>query len=140
MGVKSTFNQALADEICEVVSTSPKMLEEICRERKDWPTAKCVYEWRIKYPSFGEAYARAKQAQIDALVNHVFVLLRDTSNDYYIDDEGKRKINHAYINKLKIEVDAIKWLASKLMPRLYGERNTKTDDDNQDAISKVRID
>lgn len=137
---KSTFNQALADEICQVISTSPKMLEELCAERPHWPCYQTVYEWRIKYSSFGDAYARAKHTQIDALVNHIFVLLRDKSQDYYINDEGKTRINHAYINKLKIEVDAIKWLASKLMPKLYGDRNPKTDDNTDDAISKVRID
>lgn len=137
---KTMFTDKLAAEICEVVSTSPKMLEELCNERKHWPTAKCVYEWRIKIPSFGEAYARAKMAQIDALVNHIFVLLRDTSNDYYINDEGKKRINHAHINKLKIEVDAIKWLASKLVPRLYGERSIPKNEDNEDAISKFKVD
>ncbi len=139
MAGKSTFTQDLADEICQVVSTSPKMLEELCADRKHWPRAGTIYEWRLKIPSFAEAYARAKVCQIDALVNHIFVLLRDTSRDYYIDDEGKRKINHAHINKIKIEVDALKWLASKLVPRLYGDRIVK-DNDNEDAISKVRVD
>lgn len=140
IGRRSTFNFELAEEICLKVSTSPRMLEQLCKEHPHWPIANTIYEWRIKYPLFGEMYTRAKQAQIEPLVNHIFVLLREKSDDYYEDREGKRCIDHAHLNKLRIEIDAIKWLAAKLAPKLYGERNVVKSNDNEDAISKFRVD
>jgi hypothetical protein len=38
------YSEELAQEICEVVSVSPKLLEELCEEHSHWPTAKAIYE------------------------------------------------------------------------------------------------
>lgn len=135
-----TFTPELAEKICHAISTTPKMLEEICKDRDDLPSASTIYAWRIKYPSFGEMYSQAKAAQIEVLVNQMFVLLRDRTNDYVFDADGKPCINHAHIHKLKIEVDAIKWLAAKLAPKLYGDRAPGKSNDSEDAISKFRVD
>ncbi len=120
MSRPSTYNDDIAHEICTAIANTPKMLEEICAENSDFPTAKCIYEWRLRYPKFGEMFARAKQEQIEPLVNTVITKARDARNDFYSDGEGKTCVNHAAIQRLRIELDNIKWYASKLAPKLYG--------------------
>ena len=114
------YSDEIALEICELVSICPKMLEELCEENKHWPAPQTIYKWRIKHAKFGEMYARAKQCQIEPLVSTIILKAREASKDFYHDEDGKKHINNAHISRLKIELDNIKWYASKLAPKIYG--------------------
>jgi len=129
---------ALEDEICLGISTSPYMLEELCKENPHWPRANLIYERRILDPSFGERFARAKQAQIEVLVMHAFNITRQ--RDIYLSDrEGNPSSDHGILNARKMEVDLIKWLAAKLAPKIYGDTNKNANaNDGEDFISKNR--
>lgn len=115
------YSDELAEEICITVSTSPKMLEELCAEMPHWPCAQTIYEWRIVNEKFGEMYARAKCSQIEPLVSTILEKARDRKEDFYDDGDGV-KINYAHLQRLRIETDAIKWFAAKLAPKLYGDK------------------
>lgn len=120
-GRPSIYTEKLGDEICEVVSTSNDMLETLCNERKHWPTAPHVYKWRRRMPKFGLRYAIAKQEQVDALVSNSVSKVRNKDNDFYYDSDGKKAINSAAMQRLRIEVDLIKWYAAKVAPKIYGD-------------------
>jgi len=120
VGRPSTYTIELAQDICDAVAHSPKMLEEICEENPNFPVANTVYKWRLRHAEFGEMFARAKMQQIEPLVNTVISKARAAINDFYDDGEGKRCVNHAAIQRLRIELDNIKWYASKLAPKIYG--------------------
>lgn len=121
-GRPSGYNEEIAEEICDAVSDTPKMLEDLCDEHDHWPSAKTIYKWRRKYAEFGQMYTRAKQDQIEALVSRAFVIARDRSNDFVADSEGKLHANTPRVQGMRSEIDMIKWLASKLAPKIYGER------------------
>lgn len=136
----STYTEELADEICEAVSTSPKMLEDLCEENKHWPYAKTIYKWRLKYPDFGQKYAIAKQEQIEPLVSTILNKARDKSQDFYIDSEGKSQANTPHLGRLRLEIDAIKWFASKLAPKLYGDRSETNHGVTEGSLMQKLID
>jgi hypothetical protein len=114
------------------------MLEEICEQRSHWPTAKAIYEWRIKNPAFGEMYARAKQAQIEVLVSRIFTLARNRDDAYLLDEKGNAHADGFTMNNKKLEIDSIKWLAAKLAPKLYGDKKENDDKSSDDFISRNR--
>ncbi len=124
-GRPSMYTDELAQKICDVVAKTPDMLEEICAKYDDFPCADTIYTWIRKRPQFAEMYARAKEDQIDRLVSHGFDIIRDRSNDLY-DDGEKKAVNHASIARTKMESDYIKWLASKLKRKKYGDSQEVT--------------
>jgi len=133
-----TYTEELGDDICLAVAVSPYMLEELCNQKPHWPCAQTIYEWRIKIPSFGEKYARAKQAQIEVLVERIFLLSRSKKDDYLEDKDGVKFADNVAICNKRHEIDSIKWLASKLAPKLYGDKKQTDDNDKDDFISKNR--
>lgn len=138
MPAKIECTEELALEICRLVSTTPDMLEEICDKNPHIPKANLIYEWRIKYPFFGEMFTRAKQCQIEVLVSRIFMLARSNKGEYIDDDKGVPRPDGVIMNNKRLEIDSIKWLAAKLAPKIYGE--AKSDKGNEaDAISQFRV-
>lgn len=130
------FNEKIAKEICKAISTSSKGLKRLCAENKHWPSRSHIYSWFDEQPLFKDAYARAKQNQIESLVDDIIEIADDTSLDYIEDEKGKIVVNHDHINRARLRIDSRKWLAAKLCPRLYGDKNKE---DENDAITRLRL-
>jgi len=108
IGAPTRFTQELANKICEAVATSPYGLDKICEENPEFPTAKCIYDWRMRHHAFGEAYARAKIQQADLLAEECLNIARNCTKDNW--------------GQTRLLIDTHKWLASKLLPKQYGDR------------------
>lgn len=137
---KTTYNAELAEEVCRVLASSSKSLNKLCKLHKHWPPRSTLFEWRMRNDDFAASYARARQHQIEAFIDDIVDIADDASNDYMEDEDGNLVDRPDHIARSRLRVDTRKWLACKLVPKLYGDRTPKTDDDTQDAISKVRID
>ena len=122
VGCPSTFTKELGDEICAAVATSSDGLTKLCDRNPHWPTAKCIYEWRLKYKEFGDNYARAKAKQIDVLVEEILIIADDGSKDYYINSKGEEKFDSEHVQRSRVRIDTRKWLAAKLAPKVYGDK------------------
>lgn len=75
-------------------------------ELPDIPHISTVYDWLDSHPEFSESYARARSRQADTLASRVL-------------DEAMNS-HDAQIGRLRI--DALKWTASKLAPKKYGDK------------------
>lgn len=122
MGRPSLFTQEIADEICRAVSTSIDGLGRLCKRHEHWPEQACINGWRLDYPNFGSQYARAKQLQADLMAEHIVDVSINRSNDELLDANGAAKPNMASIQRDRLIVDSYKWIASKLMPKVYGDK------------------
>lgn len=127
MGVPLTYTKEIGEEICLKIATSDKGMRRLCKENPHWPCYQTIFEWRIKIPSFGDQYAKAKQDQIETLVDQIIDIADDTSNDTLIkknkDGENYEVCNTEWINRSRVKIDTRKWLASKLAPKIYGEKS-----------------
>lgn len=121
-GRPTDYNLEITHEICEEIASSTKGIKRLCKENPHWPSHNAIYRWLNKYKDFSDLYARAKQQQVEALVDSILEIADDTSNDYIINDEGKLIPNHEHINRCRLRIDSIKWLAGKLAPRIYGDK------------------
>jgi hypothetical protein len=72
--------------------------------------------------SRSEMYARARQERADLLADEIVEIADDGRNDTYVDDEGKVRVDHDVIARSRLRVDARKWVAAKLKPRVYGDK------------------
>jgi hypothetical protein len=118
------FDQAIADEICKAISTTTDGLGKLCKKNEHWPPQTTINEWRLAYSQFNDQYARAKQLQADLLVESILDTSRNNENDTIIGDDGRTHSNMAAIQRDRLVVDSIKWIACKLMPKVYGDKQT----------------
>jgi hypothetical protein len=75
--------------------------------RDDMPAISTVYLWLAKHQEFSDKYARAREIQ-----GHVHASLA-VESAIHAEDAGLGRL--AY--------DALKWHASKLVPRVYGDKS-----------------
>lgn len=106
MGRPSSYSDEIADEICNLIADG-QSLRTICAD-DDMPNKATVFRWLAAHESFRDQYARARDAQADALV------------DEMIDIADAADADNAQAARL--QVDARKWVASKLKPKLYGDK------------------
>jgi len=101
------FTQATADLICERIATG-ESLRSICRD-KEIPDKATVLRWlqSDERLEFRDQYARAREAQAD----HYFDAIIEIADDETLD-----------VNRSRLMVDARKWAAGKLRPKVYGEK------------------
>jgi hypothetical protein len=74
---------------------------------KDCPSPTFVYEWLAEDAVFASQYALAREVQAEKYADDIAAIADDES----LSPESRR-----------IRIDARKWLAGKLKPKIYGDR------------------
>jgi hypothetical protein len=87
------------------IATTKLSTKKICTNHGI--TQKTLMQWLVADVNLSEQYARAKEAQMDVIVEEMMEL----SANEKIDSNSRR-----------VQLDTIKWLASKLKPKKYGEK------------------
>lgn len=86
------------------------------------PNKATVFRWLANKPEFSDQYARAREAQADCLFDDILAIADDGRNDSYTDDDGRARTDFDVIARSKLRVDARKWMAGKLRPKVYGDK------------------
>jgi hypothetical protein len=137
----SEFSQAIADVILERIAEG-ESLRRICRD-DDMPARSTVFKWLADpaNASFVDQYARAREAQAEALFEDILEIADDSSGDVKIVGEDEREVcNTEFVARAKLRVDARKWMAGKLAPKKYGDKITQehTGPDGA-ALPEIRV-
>lgn len=126
MGRPSEFTQEIADVICERIASGVSLRSIV--EADDMPAASTVFKWLSERETFSEQYARAREAQADALFDEMLDIADDARNDWMVsrgEDENEAwRLNGEHIQRSKLRLEARKWMASKLQPKKYGDKVT----------------
>ncbi len=70
-----------------------------------------------------EMYARAREDRSDILADEIVAISDETEVKVrYEGEEAKLAMDAAAVQRNRLRVDARKWVASKLKPRVYGEK------------------
>lgn len=123
IGRPTGYSQGLADKICELIADG-NSLRKICTE-DDMPSKSSVFKWLIEHKDFSDQYARAREAQADSLFDDILDIADESILDTYTDKDGNVKTDSEVIGRSKLRVDARKWMAGKLRPKVYGEKSTQ---------------
>ncbi len=126
----STFNDVL-DRIIEGES-----LRDIFKRnpKKQYPSLRTFCRWLREDDATWRQYARAKAIMAELMASEILEIADDTQADSYVDDNGNIKIDHENINRSRLRVDTRKWLASKLMPKLYGDGLMAGEDQSYETV------
>ena len=106
-GRPSAYSEEVADLICERLACG-ESLKRICSD-EGMPAQSSVFKWLGENPSFSEKYVRAREAQAEALADEIVDIADGGSADPQRD---------------RLRVEARKWIASKLKPKKYGDKQS----------------
>jgi hypothetical protein len=134
VGRPTDYTPEVAREICDRMIDC-NSLRTICQHQA-MPDEGTVYRWIARYPEFREVYARARELQAMRWAEEVLAIADDDT----LDPHDRR-----------IRVDTRKWLLSKVLPRIYGDKVTVAGDPNApihhlvgvvdlDALSDAELD
>jgi hypothetical protein len=107
LGRPSTYTHDLGDEICRRLGEG-ESLRSICLD-EHMPALSTVMLWIVKnnHADFSERYARAREAQAHVLADEVLAIADDKDADP---------------QRSRLQLDARKWLTSKILPKQYGDK------------------
>ncbi len=118
------FDQRLADKICEEIAKSPYGLRRIMREQPGLPTVSTIMLWLNDEAnqSFREQYARATDLRAELLFDQCIDIADESENDKPRVSDHEDVHATEQVARSKLRVDTRKWMAGKLMPKKYGDR------------------
>jgi len=120
------YTSELAIEVCKQL-VEGKSLRKICKQ-ENMPSIQTVMTWLWEETDYKEEfslqYAKARKQQAETMVDRML----DISDD--ADNKGT--------NKARLQIDTRKWVASKLYPKVYGEK-VAFDSDQPLIINVVRF-
>jgi hypothetical protein len=146
VGAPSLFTQKLADEICERVANKESVVKIFADPHM--PNISTVFRWMHKYEEFRANYARAKEVQAEVFADEI-VSISDTcriGEKRTVKADGTVEVvTGDMVERSRLQVDARKWVASKLLPKKYGDKTTLVGADDgpiklevQDVKDKLR--
>lgn len=105
----SDFSQGDADAICDWIA-SGKSLRSYCAQ--PWaPRERTVFRWLRERSDFHKHYRRARELQVHTLFDEILEIADDDSAD---------KVGGA-VARARIRIEALKRVAGKLKPKVYGD-------------------
>lgn len=116
---KSTYTEEIADKICEELARG-KSLVKICDEID--VSYSTIMKWLRDFDDFSQKYAHAREAQADYLADEIIQIADDSTHDSVVDEDGNLRLNTEFVARSRLKVDSRKWIASKLLPKKYGDR------------------
>jgi hypothetical protein len=121
------WNAQKADEITTRLANGESLIP-VLKELKIHPMT--FYKW-LSVKEFRDVYTDARKIQAELMVNDILRIADDAINDRITLDDGKVVMDFARIQRARLMIDSRKWIASKLLPKVYGDRLALTDAEGQ---------
>jgi hypothetical protein len=135
-GRPSIYTDAVAEEICSRLAAG-ESLNKICKD-SHLPTETCVRHWALDdREGFYSKYARAREIQALRWAEEIIEISDDSSGDVEFDKDGKPHFSNEFAARSKLRVDTRKWILSKVLPKVYGDRTVLAGD--KDAPLGVQL-
>lgn len=126
-GETHKYTQDIADKICKLLAEG-MTLREVCRQ-DGMPPESTVRGWVVDdREGFSAQYTRAREIGYHAMADELLEVADNGSNDWMLrkddDDHGKELyvLNGEHVQRSRIRVDTRKWLLSKALPKIYGDK------------------
>lgn len=122
-GRPTVYTQELADLICEQLADGQSM-RAVCR-KDEMPSMSTVFKWLRENEEFSQQYAKAKEESSDAMAEDLLDIadtpvmgeIKTIKPDGTIEIKQDEMLGHR-----RLQVDARKWLMSKMKPKKYGDK------------------
>jgi len=143
-GRPSEFTHELAVEICRRLAEG-QSLREVCRG-DEMPAESTVRAWALEdREGFSAQYARAREIGYQSMADELLEVADDGRNDWMErrddDDQKTYQLNGEHVQRSRLRVDTRKWLLSKALPKVYGDKVTNEhvgDPDRPVAVEHIQ--
>lgn len=122
-GRPSTYSKEIADRICNELSEGASLVA-ICGAA-DMPHPSTVYDWLKSNPEFADNYTHARETQAERYAAEIIEIADSTQEGEkrVVKGDGTVEIHRGDMTEhRKMRIDARKWTAAKLKPKVYGDR------------------
>jgi hypothetical protein len=134
MSKATKYSEEIANVICGRLAEG-ESLRSICGD-ENMPGLRTVFDWLAddRYEGFRIKYARAREAQADALFDEMIDIADDGRNDWMEKKNADGENigwteNGEALRRSDLRIKTRQWMASKLQPKKYGEKLALTDSD-----------
>ena len=84
--------------------------------------ASAFHSLRLRDPYVNELYTVARQIQAEGYVDEIIELSDGMEHDIVADGKGGMRSNGAAVQRSRLQADSRKWVASKLLIEVYGDK------------------
>lgn len=117
------FDQSKADAICRRLENGESLRSAATAEGT---THSVVLFWAKERPEFADQYARAREIGYALLADEIIAI--SDENDFEPvpgesgDDPKEVRFDSAAVARNRLRVDSRKWMLSKMLPKVYGDK------------------
>ena len=119
------YSKTVVTTICNL-TIKGYSTNRICKMKR-MPSRVTLGKWLRKYPDFAERFLQAKQIQTYFNVDDIKEIAEDCDGQ-----------SGSEVAKAKLRVDTLKWEASKMVPKIYGDK-ASLDIKRDDGVSDDRM-
>lgn len=131
------YDKTIGDQICKAIATSTDGIQRMCKKYPHFPKRDTINEWRWENKDFSAQYRDAKRAQAELMAEDIIQISDDGTNDTYVDAKGNVVTDQDVIQRSKLRVDARKWVAARLLPKIYGDSWKEEKNPVDDVMTKI---
>ena len=121
-GRPTDYTEELAAEICRRLSEGAT-LRAVCKA-DDMPSESVVRKWAVEDRcGFRAHYTGAREIGYLSMADEIVEIADDSHGDTITDPEtGAEKMDGEFVARSRIKIDTRKWLLSKALPKIYGDK------------------
>lgn len=130
-GRPSEYNETVAAAITERIADG-ESLRSICSDEA-MPAKSTVFKWLSQNKDFADQYARAREEQAETLASEIVAIADEECTTVRADKHPGTKadgesgdvevvFDSTAVARNRLRVDARKWVAAKLKPKVYGDK------------------
>lgn len=120
-GRPSKYSPELARQICLRIAAG-ESTRAIAKD-ESMPSEATIRAWAVDdLEGFSAQYTRAIQIRAIGWSEEIVDISDDGANDTYIDNNGNARTDHDVIARSRLRVDTRKWMLSKMLPKVYGDK------------------
>lgn len=141
-GRPSTFTRDIANKVCGYL-VEGMTLRQVSRQ-DGMPGESTIRMWAAnnagaeieEYEGFFAQYTRSRRVGYESMAEETIEISDDGSNDW-MEREGKTDYNGDAVARARLRVDTRKWLVSKALPKIYGDKTILTGGGEDDDPIRV---
>lgn len=127
----SDYTVEIAAEVCTKLAEG-RSLRDVCSD-EDLPAESTIRLWALEDRNgFSAQYARAREIGYHSMADELLEISDDGRNDWMVrrgEDDAGWQANGEHIQRSRLRVDTRKWMLSKVLPKVYGDKLALTDSD-----------